>query len=168
MTPRQFGILCGAITLIIDQAHKAWMIHVFDIGSRPPIRVLPFLEITMAWNQGVSYSLLKVDTLFGRLLLLSFALMAVILLGIWMWRSTNRIATGGLGMIIGGALGNAWDRFSYGAVADFFHFFTPFSLGPLSNYVFNLADVGIVAGVALLLYESVFVKEPQAEAASSP
>ena len=54
------------------------------------------------------------------------------------------------------------------SVADFFHFFTPFSLGPLSNYVFNLADVGIVAGVALLLYESVFVKEAPAEAASSP
>jgi signal peptidase II len=167
MTPRQLGFFAAVVTLAVDQIHKVWMIDVFHISARQPIPVLPFLEIVMAWNPGVSYSLLAADTPAGRLLLLSFALMAVILLGVWMWWSTNRIAAGGLGMIIGGALGNAWDRFSYGAVADFFHFFTPFSLGPLSNYVFNLADVGIVAGVVLLLYEFLFVKEEPAKAAST-
>jgi signal peptidase II len=65
----------------------------------------------------------------------------------------------GLGLIIGAALANALDRVMYGAVADFYHFHTPFSLGPLSNYVFNLADVAIVAGVGLLLYDSLLVGE---------
>jgi signal peptidase II len=61
----------------------------------------------------------------------------------------------GLGMIVGSALGNAYDRFAYGAVADFAHF----HIGDFSWYIFNIADVGIVVGVALLLYESFFVRE---------
>jgi signal peptidase II len=161
VTPRHVGLLAAVVTLIVDQVDKHWMIFVFDIGGRPPIKVLPFLEILMAWNPGISYSLLPADNLTSRLLLLSFAGIAVLLLGIWLWRSRYWQGTLGLGMIIGGALGNAWDRFAYGAVADFFHFYTPMSLGPLSNYVFNLADVGIVAGVGLLLYESFFIKEKQ-------
>jgi signal peptidase II len=159
VTPRQLGLACAGATFAIDQAHKAWMIDGLDIGSRPPIPVLPFLDITMAWNRGVSYSLLRADTPAGQLTLFGFALVAILVLGVWMWRTRHPAATAGLGMIIGGAAGNALDRLRFGAVADFFHFHTPVSLGPLSNYVFNLADVGIVAGVVLLLYESLFARQ---------
>lgn len=168
MSPRQLGVLLAALTLAVDQAHKAWMLQVFDIQSRPPIAVLPFLDITMAWNRGVSYSLLRADTPAGQLLLAGFALVAITLLGVWLWRSTHPAATAGLGLIIGGAAGNALDRLRFGAVADFFHFHTPVSLGPLSNYVFNLADVGIVAGVGLLLYESLFVKQERTGPSPAP
>jgi signal peptidase II len=168
VTPRQLGTLLAGLTLAIDQAHKAWMIHVLDIGARPPIEVLPFLDITMAWNRGVSYSLLRADTVAGQLVLVGFALVAITVLGAWLWRSTHPAATAGLGLIIGGAGGNAVDRLHYGAVADFFHFHTPVSLGPLSNYVFNLADMGIVAGVVLLLYESFFVKQEAAGSTPAP
>ena len=68
---------------------------------------------------------------------------------------TPRRDGAGLGLIIGGAIGNGIDRAAYGAVADFLHF----HVGTFSWYVFNLADVGIVAGVALLLYESFFMAE---------
>ena len=86
---------------------------------------------------------------------------ATLLLGIWLWRASHPVTTLGLGLIVGGALDNAYDRFTYGAVADFFYF----HVGSFSWYVFNLADVGIVAGVGLLLYESFFIKEKAAEAA---
>jgi signal peptidase II len=67
----------------------------------------------------------------------------------------------GLGLIVGGALGNAYDRFTYGAVADFFHF----QVGGFHWYIFNLADVAIVAGVGLLLYESFLLTGKKTETA---
>jgi signal peptidase II len=83
---------------------------------------------------------------------LAFTLAATALLGVWLWRSRSRIVGFGLGLIVGGALGNAYDRLAYGFVADFYRF----HIGSFSWYVFNLADVAIVAGVALLLYDSIF------------
>jgi signal peptidase II len=62
--------------------------------------------------------------------------------------------------VIGGALGNMTDRLARGAVADFFHLHTTLPVGPLANYVFNVADVAITAGVALLLYESFLTPPP--------
>ena len=76
----------------------------------------------------------------------------MLVLWIWLVRSQSWIMVLSLGLIIGGAVGNAIDRVAYGAVADFFRF----HVGDLSWYVFNLADVAIVAGVALLLLESLF------------
>jgi signal peptidase II len=68
--------------------------------------------------------------------------------------------------VVGGALGNAIDRLLRGAVADFFYLHTTLPVGPLANYVFNVADVAITAGVALLLYESFFPPPPPAESAA--
>lgn len=166
MRPRLTGLIAATAMLILDQAHKIWMLEYFGIGGRAPIHVLPVLDIVLVWNNGISYSLLRADTPLGRMALLAFALAAVAVLAVWLWRCRRGMTGVALGLIIGGALGNARDRWSYGAVADFFHFFTPFPLGPLSNYVFNLADVGIVAGVGLLLYESVFLREARPDAAS--
>ena len=155
LTPRVFGLTAGALVLAADQASKYWMLEVFDIGGRDPIRLLPFLEVVMVWNRGISYGHFQ----FHPLILLAFSLAASVFLGVWMWRAGGALTSLALGLIVGGALGNAWDRYAHGAVADFFHFHTPFSLGPLSNYVFNIADVGIVAGAALLLYEAFLVKD---------
>jgi len=141
--------------LLVDQAHKVWMLNVFDMPNRPPVRVAPFLDLVMAWNKGVSYSLLEADSDLGRYGLLALTLGATVLLAGWMWRAPHVVTGLGLGLIIGGAIGNGIDRAAYGAVADFFHF----HVGTFSWYVFNLADVGIVAGVALLLYESFFMAE---------
>jgi len=72
----------------------------------------------------------------------------------WLWRASAHLCALGLGLIIGGALGNMTDRLFRGAVADFFYFHTSLPVGPLANYVFNIADVGITLGAALLLIES--------------
>jgi signal peptidase II len=155
-SPRLLGAALAALALVIDQAHKIWMLEVYDIAARQPVRIAPVFDLVLAWNPGVSYSLFAASTDTGRWLLLALTLSVTAGLAIWMWRAPDRLTASGLGLVVGGALGNAWDRYSYGAVADFFHFFLDTErFGRLSWYVFNLADVAIVAGVALLLYESV-------------
>lgn len=153
MSPRILGFLVAAVTLAVDQGHKIWMLDVFDIAARQPVALTPFLDLVMAWNPGISYSLLSAETPEGRFALLAISLIATAALSVWLWRAPDRLTTVGLGLIVGGALGNAYDRFAYGAVADFFHF----HVGGFHWYIFNLADVAIVAGVGLLLYESFFV-----------
>ncbi len=158
MSPRLAGLAAALCAFAVDQGNKFWMIDVFDIENRQPIHVLPVLDIVMAWNPGVSYGLLRADAPLGRWLLLGFTLLVTAFFAYWLRSAKTRAAAVGLGLIIGAALANAFDRLVHGAVADFYHFHTPFSLGPLSNYVFNLADAAIVAGVGLLLYDSFYAK----------
>jgi signal peptidase II len=152
LTPRLLGVLTLLATLAIDQANKLWLIFVYGIEARQPVKLAPFLDVIYAKNTGISYSLFRAETETERLGLLSFTLLATLLLGIWLWRSRTALVASALGLIVGGALGNAYDRFAYGFVADFYHF----HLGTFSWYVFNLADVAIVAGVGLLLWDSFF------------
>ena len=156
---RLLGGASAFLMLLVDQAHKLWMLNVYDITSRQPVRVLPFFDLVMAWNKGVSYSLFEAESDLGRMALLAVTLGATLFLAVWLWRSTTYASGLGLGLIIGGAIGNAIDRAAYGAVADFFHF----HVGSFSWYVFNLADVGIVAGVGLLLYESLITPASKPE-----
>ena len=159
MTPRALGFVAAALSLLADQAHKLWMLNVFDIASRQPVRVAPFLDLVMAWNPGISYSLLSAETETGRWALLGLVLAATAALGAWMWKAAHWSAGLGLGLIVGGALGNAYDRYAYGKVADFFllHLDTE-RWGRINWYVFNIADVAIVAGVGLLLYDSLIAR----------
>ena len=161
MNPRLFGLCMAVAAFVIDQGHKFWMLHVFDIETRQPVHLGPFFDVIMAWNTGISYSLLRADTPAGRDRLLVMTLAATLVLGVWLWRTRQMITAAALGLIVGGALGNAYDRFAYGAVADFFYF----HVGSFSWYVFNLADVAIVAGAGLLLYESLFVKQKRTDGA---
>jgi signal peptidase II len=168
VSPRLAGAIAAIAAFAIDQGNKWWMLDVFRIEDRPPIHVLPVLDLVLAWNRGISYSLLRADTPEGRWILLAFSLAITALFAVWLWRAGGLVTGAGLGLIIGAALANALDRWRHGAVADFYHFHTPFSLGPLSNYVFNLADVAIVAGVCLLLYNSAFAGGAGSDAVKSP
>lgn len=151
MKPRTIGFITAALALILDQANKLWLINVYDIGLHQPVRLAPVFDVIFAKNTGISYSLLSAKTPFGRFALVVGALVVVGLLIVWMWRARTRVTAVGLGLIIGGALGNnACDRFFYGYVADFYHF----HVGNFSWYVFNLADVAITFGVVLLLFET--------------
>lgn len=162
--PRWLGLAAAAAALAIDQGHKYWMLKVFDIDERQPIRLTPFLDVMLSWNHGVSYSLFAVHDDIARGLLMGAQLLIVGGLFLWLWRSRGRIIALGLGLIIGGALGNVSDRWLRGAVADFFFLHTSLPVGPLANYVFNLADVAITVGVALLLLENLVVPAPRPDA----
>lgn len=153
-TPRALGIAAAAFALAADQAHKYWMLHVFDIGAREPIRLAPFLDVILSWNRGISYSLLAAQSDLARLGLLAAQIAIIAGVCVWLWRTSSSLAALGLGLIVGGALGNVADRLFRGAVADFFYLHTELPVGPLANYVFNVADAAISLGVALLLIES--------------
>lgn len=152
VSPRTLGILAALTTLAIDQANKLWLIFVYGIEQRQPVRLTPFFDVVFAKNPGISYSLFTARTGFQRYALLALTLVATAFLAVWLWRARTRLVACALGLIVGGALGNAYDRTAYGFVADFYHF----HVGTFSWYVFNLADAAIVAGVVLLLCDSLF------------
>jgi signal peptidase II len=145
-----FGLIFAGASFAVDQAFKWWMLHVFDIEARQPIALLPVFDIVLAWNRGISYGWLSEGSFAPQGLLIALALIISIGLWIWLARAARPVSAAAIGLILGGALANAFDRAAYGAVADFFSF----HLGSFEWYVFNLADVAIVAGVALLVYES--------------
>jgi signal peptidase II len=163
MTPRRLGLVAATAVLALDQATKLWLLYVFDIGHRGAVRVTPFFDLVLAWNVGISFGWFQNDGALAQIALTAIKAIAVIVLAIWMARSTTRTATVGLGMIIGGAIGNAIDRFAYGAVVDFALFHVQIGENTFNWYVFNLADAAIVAGVAALLYDS-FLGSPAAKA----
>ncbi|MBE0703543.1 MAG: signal peptidase II [Afipia sp.] len=148
------GLIAAVATLIVDQASKLWLLHVFDIGRRGMVQVTSFFDLVLAWNTGISYGWLQNMGTTGQALLMAGKAVAIVLLAIWMARSQTRLAVIGLGLIIGGAIGNAVDRIAYGAVVDFALFHIAVAGKTYSWYVFNLADAAIVAGVAALLYDS--------------
>jgi signal peptidase II len=150
------GLLTALLVAALDQAVKLWLLFVYDLGSKAPVRLTSFLDLVLAWNTGISYGWFQTESAAGQALLLAIKAIAVIVLAIWMARSQTRMAALALGLIIGGALGNAIDSLAYGAVVDFAHFHVQIGEKDLSWYVFNLADTAIVAGVAALLYDSLF------------
>ncbi|QQO15835.1 signal peptidase II [Bradyrhizobium diazoefficiens] len=163
MTPLRAGILAAMVTLVADQASKLWLLNVFDLARLGVVRVTSFFDLVLAKNVGISFGWLQNDGQAAQLALMAVKVVAVVALAIWMVRSQTRLATVALGLIIGGAIGNGIDRFAYGAVIDFALFHIEIGGNTYNWYVFNLADVAIVAGVAALLYDS-FLGVPAAKA----
>jgi signal peptidase II len=157
------GILAALAVLVLDQASKLWLLDVFDIGRRGAVRITPFFDLVLAWNPGISFGWFQNEGQIAQIGLLAIKAVAVIVLSIWMARSRHRLAIVALGLIIGGAIGNAIDRFAYGAVVDFALFHLQIGSNTFNWYVFNLADTAIVVGVAALLYDS-FREVPAAKA----
>jgi signal peptidase II len=142
----RLGSLIILLVFAFDQISKFWILSVVNLDERLNVPLAPFLSFTMAWNKGVSYGLL---TTHAQEILILMSLFISIVLFIWLARAATPIAAAGLGLIIGGALGNALDRALHGAVVDFMHL----HWGAWSWYIFNVADIAIVAGVLFMLYD---------------
>jgi signal peptidase II len=138
----------AVLTFALDQALKWWLLKAVGIAEGVRINVLPFFDLVLAWNRGISYSLFSGEGL--RWLWVGLSLAVAAWLWTWAARTPRPLTAAALGLVIGGALGNALDRIVHGAVVDFALFYWD----SWEWYVFNLADAAIVAGVALLLYES--------------
>lgn len=155
----QPALITALVTFGIDQAHKVWMLFGWGIKEGQRYVALPFLDIVYVKNTGISYSMLDGKSQAWQFTLAAFAVAAA--LGLWIWAvrgQHSKIMIISLGLIIGGAVANAVDRIWLGGVADFF------SLHAYGYYwyVFNLADVAIVAGVTLLLYDSLVASRKDA------
>ena len=147
----RLGSNVAVVTFIADQANKWWTLYVYDLPSKGRVEVLPFFDLVFVKNTGISYSLFDSSGQTWQYVLASFAVAASIALWVWLAQaSTTRILAWAFGLIIGGALGNGLDRILIGGVADFFSLHA----AGFYWYVFNIADVAIVAGVVLLLYDS--------------
>jgi signal peptidase II len=149
-----FGLAVAVVACAIDQASKLYLLFVFDLAANGPIRLGPFVDFILTRNTGISYGLFQSSGPLGQWILLAVKVLAVVLLWIWLAHARDRLTALSLGLIVGGAIGNAIDRLAYGWVVDFVHFHVSTADWQFSWYVFNLADVAIVAGVLGLLYES--------------
>jgi signal peptidase II len=155
------GLAVAAITCLIDQASKLWLLDVFDLGDRARAAVTPFIDLVLTWNTGISYGLFPQQDTFGQWALLAFKAAAVALLWVWLARAPSRLTALALGLIVGGAIGNAIDRLHWPGVMDFVLFHIETASWSFRWYVFNFADVAIVAGVFGLLFDSLRAGTPQ-------
>ncbi len=150
----RFGLAVAMATAAVDQASKFWLLLSFDLGARGIVTLAPFLDLVLIWNRGISYGLFQQDGPLGQWVLIALKAIAVALLWVWLARASTRLTALSLGLIIGGALGNAFDRLHWPGVMDFILFHLDIGGIRYNWYVFNLADVAIVAGVVGLLYET--------------
>jgi signal peptidase II len=155
----QLGIAVALATAALDQGVKLWLLFGLDLETRAPVHLGPYIDLVLAWNTGISFSLFPQVGPLGQWALLGVKAVAVVLLWLWLAHATSRLTALALGLIIGGAIGNAIDRAAYGAVVDFVLFHITTATWTFRWYVFNLADVGIVAGVTGLLYDSVVARD---------
>jgi signal peptidase II len=146
-----YGTWVAVVTLVLDQATKWWALVGYGLPDRARVHITPFLDLVYVKNLGISYGLLPLDSRLGQWLLAGFAGLAVLALAVWLARGiASKLVAASVGLIMGGAVGNAIDRLVLGGVVDFIqlHAFGFYW------YVFNIADAGIVAGVCGLLYDS--------------
>lgn len=145
-----FAYLGALIVLVLDQLSKHWILYVHDLPAKLTTEVIGPLSLTMVWNRGVSFGLMRADQDLARWGLTVFSLIVAVVLAVWVRNATRPLLAAGLSMIIGGAIGNAIDRARFGAVVDFIDVqrlgFFP--------WVFNVADAGITVGVVVLLLDS--------------
>jgi signal peptidase II len=147
--PPLLGGIVAFVVVLLDQIAKIGILSRSGPSAAESTPLTPFLDLTLQWNRGISFSLFARDSASGRIVLLALTLAATALLGWWLIRSRSALPAAGLGLIIGGALGNATDRIVHGAVVDYLdlhafgrHFF-----------VFNVADAAINIGVVLLIFD---------------
>ena len=162
----RYGVALAFLALVLDQAWKLWFLFglgwIETVGREPNglrYEILPFFDIVMVWNHGISYGLLEATSDVGRWGLVVVAIAVTAFLVWWLRTVTDLRLASAIGLIIGGAVGNVIDRTAYGAVADFFllHAFG------YNWYVFNIADVAVVGGVLLMALD-LFLTEQKARA----
>jgi len=155
------GLAVALLTGVADQASKLWLLYVFELESRVRVAITPFIDFVVTWNTGISYGLLPQHGRLGVWVLLAFKAVVLVFLWTWLARASSRLTAVALGLIIGGAIGNAIDGLHWPGVMDFVLFHVETASRNFNWYVFNLADAAIVAGVVGLLYDSLWVGSPQ-------
>ncbi|MDO5642030.1 MAG: signal peptidase II [Paracoccus sp. (in: a-proteobacteria)] len=130
---------------LLDQIVKYYVVHVLRLDILRSIDVFPpWLNLRMAWNQGMNFGLFSSSQNLMRWVLIGIALAVCLWVFLWIRRQRPGWVTQmAAGLLIGGALGNVIDRVLYGAVADFLNMSVP---GVYNPYSFNVADIAIFAG----------------------
>lgn len=164
----RLGLTLIVVAFVLDRVSKWWITDVLDLPAVQMVQILPIFNLQWAENRGVSFSMFTADGDLGRWALVAMTSAIVIGLGIWLRSVQTKLLACAIGLVIGGALGNIFDRALYGYVIDFLQF----HVGDWSFAIFNVADSCISAGAALLLWDSFFgpdaKKKPSAKKTSDP
>lgn len=149
--PLRTGLTLAAVVIALDQATK----YAVFAGLHPPFGGIPVtgvFNIVAVWNRGVSFGLFASGSPWTPVLLTGLSVIVAAALGWWLRQATSRLLVVALGLVIGGALGNAIDRTVHGAVMDFLDF----HWAGLHWPAFNVADSAISVGAALLVWDALF------------
>lgn len=153
---RLIGLAIAVLLFAADQASKGYILHGLKLGLGQSHYLLPIFQYTLTHNYGVSLGMFTAESDSQRWALVGFTGFIAVVVTVWMLRERKLGDIVGLGLILGGALGNIKDRYELGYVVDFLdlHFgeWRPF-------LVFNLADAAITIGVLIILARSLLIRE---------
>lgn len=152
----------SVLVIVLDYITKQYFSSTMQLGES--ISILPFFNWTLAHNYGAAFSFLHDAGGWQRWFFTAIALVVTIAMSIWMTRLPKQGANFlliGIALVIGGALGNLYDRVTLGYVVDFVHFFYRDWHFP----AFNIADCGISVGAAILIIDAIFFEKKREQAA---
>lgn len=162
---RKYHFLIALLVVLLDRGTK-WLVA-SRISLNDSIMVVPgFFRLTHVQNTGAAFGLFADSASEWKVsILVIFSLLALVVVSALLWRNSHSITSVGVGLslILGGAVGNLWDRLFSGHVVDFFDFY----LGSYHWPAFNIADSAIVIGALLLVAEILFAKSPAEQNAKS-
>jgi signal peptidase II len=162
---RKYHLLIAAMILVLDRLAKLAIER--RIALHDSISIIPgFFKITHVENTGAAFGLFADSPSEWKIaVLILFSLVALLIVSALLWKNSHAMSTTGVGlaMILGGALGNLWDRLVSGHVVDFLLFY----VGQYQWPAFNVADSAIVIGAGLLVFEILFSKVDQHQPAKA-
>ena len=152
-----YGLIVAALTFVADQWLKTYVVEdlgLTQIGDHYPL--LPFFDFTRTNNYGVSLGMFSATSMEMRWILVGVTALIALVVLVWMLREKRLGDILPLALVLGGALGNIYDRFTYGYVIDF----ADFHIGGIRPFmIFNVADAAITVGVVIILARALFMRE---------
>lgn len=154
---RLIGLALAAVIAGVDQWSKYYVTRVLELNRiGDTLDLLPFFDFTFTRNYGISLGLLEATNMEMRWLLVLLTAGIALVVLVWMMREKAMGEIIGLAMILGGAIGNIYDRYTIGYVIDF----ADFHIGEFRPFlIFNVADAAITLGVVLILARALFLSE---------
>ncbi len=142
------------LIFILDRLSKILIIDTFETTREANISVFSFLDLRLIWNDGIAFGLFSFEqNLYYNSLTILIVLITVVIF--WFMLRAKGLEKVGFSMIIGGSLGNLFDRIYYSSVPDFIDF----HINNFHWFIFNVADIFICLGVLILIFLEIFVKK---------
>ncbi len=160
---RKYHFLIALFVLALDRATKWAIAHRLSLHESIPV-IPGFFRIIHAENPGAAFGIFSDSPSEWKTgLLIAFSIVALLIVSALLWKNSPRLTTTGIGLslILGGAVGNLWDRLVSRHVVDFLLFY----VGRYQWPAFNVADSAIVVGAGLLVFEILFTKSPTQQSA---
>ena len=142
-------IILSIFIFLLDFSSKYLLINYYDLGLKGRVYITPFLDFILVLNPGISFGILSNGDDIQRWILSILSILVIFYLYYWSTKSSSKLTIISLFVMIGGAIGNVFDRLVYGKVIDFIslHVFDYYW------YVFNIADIAIVLGGLIILID---------------